>query len=242
MGIAYTKLENLKVKIFADGADKNGMLEMASKPFIKGLTTNPTLMKKAGISDFKAFALDILKEISDKPISFEVFSDDFPEMERQAYEIAGWGNNVYVKIPITNTKQEGAYELIGRLAKNKVKLNVTAMMTLDQVRGVVEKLNPDVPSYVSVFAGRIADTGRDPVPLMTKAVEILKINPLSELIWASPRELLNIFQADIIGCHVITVTNDMLKKLDLVGKDLDDYSLDTVKMFYNDAKSAGFTI
>jgi len=242
MGIAYSKLENLKVKIFADGADKNGMLEMASKPFIKGLTTNPTLMKKAGISDFKAFALDILKEISDKPISFEVFSDDFPEMERQAYEIAGWGNNVYVKIPITNTKQEGVYELIGRLAKNKVKLNVTAMMTLDQVRGVVEKLNPDVPSYVSVFAGRIADTGRDPVPLMTKAVEILKINPLSELIWASPRELLNIFQADIIGCHVITVTNDMLKKLDLVGKDLDDYSLDTVKMFYNDAKSAGFTI
>jgi len=242
MGIAYSKLENLKVKIFADGADKNGMLEMASKPFIKGLTTNPTLMKKAGISDFKAFALDILKEISDKPISFEVFSDDFPEMERQAYEIAGWGNNVYVKIPITNTKQEGAYELIGRLAKNKVKLNVTAMMTLDQVRGVVEKLNPDVPSYVSVFAGRIADTGRDPVPLMTKAVEILKINPLSELIWASPRELLNIFQADIIGCHIITVTNDMLKKLDLVGKDLDDYSLDTVKMFYNDAKSAGFTI
>ena len=242
MGIAYSKLENLKVKIFADGADKNGMLEMASKPFIKGLTTNPTLMKKAGISDFKAFALDILKEISDKPISFEVFSDDFPEMERQAYEIAGWGNNVYVKIPITNTKQEGVYELIGRLAKNKVKLNVTAMMTLDQVRGVVEKLNPDVPSYVSVFAGRIADTGRDPVPLMTKAVEILKINPLSELIWASPRELLNIFQADIIGCHIITVTNDMLKKLDLVGKDLDDYSLDTVKMFYNDAKSAGFTI
>ena len=163
-------------------------------------------------------------------------------MEKQADEIAGWGDNVYVKIPITNTKREGAYDLIGRLAAKKIKLNVTAIMTLDQVRGVVQKLNPKVPSYVSVFAGRIADTGRDPIPLMTECVEVMKSNPLSELIWASPRELLNIFQADAIGCHVITVTNDVLKKLEIVGKNLDDYSLDTVKMFYHDAVSAGFSI
>ena len=242
MDKTYTKIADLRVKIFADGADKAGMLDMAAKPFIKGLTTNPTLMKKAGITNYKAFALEILRDIPDKPISFEVFSDDFLEMEKQANEIAGWGENVYVKIPITNTKREGAYDLIGRLAKKKVKLNVTAIMTLEQVQGVIEKLNPGIPSYVSVFAGRIADTGRDPVPIMSEAVSILKSNPLSELIWASPRELLNIFQADAIGCQVITVTNDLLKKLDLVGKDLDDYSLDTVKMFYDDATSAGFSI
>lgn len=242
MNPTYKKVQDLKVKIFADGADKAGMLEMASKSFIKGLTTNPTLMKKAGISNYKTFALEILKEIPNKPISFEVFSDDFSEMEKQADEIAAWGDNVYVKIPITNTKSEGAYDLIGRLAAKNVKLNVTAMMTLDQVRGVLANLNPAVPSYISIFAGRIADTGRDPLPLMTEAVAVLKINPLAELIWASPRELLNIFQADAIGCHIITVTNDVLKKLDLVGKDLEEYSLDTVKMFYNDAKTAGFTI
>lgn len=236
------RVADLTVKIFADGADKTGMLEMASKSFIKGLTTNPTLMKKAGISNYKAFAQEILLEIKDKPISFEVFSDDFSEMEKQADEIAGWGENVYVKIPITNTKREGAYELIGRLASRNIKLNVTAIMTLDQVRGVVEKLNTKVPSYISVFAGRIADTGRDPIPFMTECVEVMKSNPLSELIWASPRELLNIFQADAIGCHVITVTNDVLKKLEIVGKNLDDYSLDTVKMFYHDAVSAGFSI
>jgi transaldolase len=236
------RISELKVKIFADGADKTGMLEMAAKPYIQGLTTNPTLMKKAGITDYKAFALEVLKEITAKPISFEVFSDDFSEMERQAHDIASWGENVYVKIPITNTKREGAYDLIGLLAGKKIKLNVTAVMTVEQVHGIVEHLNPAVPSYISIFAGRIADTGRDPIPLMTEAVEIMKKNSLSELIWASPRELLNIYQAEAIGCHVITVTNDVLKKLDLIGKDLDEYSLDTVKMFYKDAVSAGFHI
>ena len=236
------KVEELKVKIFADGADKAGMFEMYEKPFVKGLTTNPTLMKKAGITDYRAFCKDILMSINDKPLSFEVFSDDFAEMERQALEIASWGDNVYVKIPITNTKQETCYALVEKLAKQKVKLNVTALMTLDQVRNVVAVLDPNIPSYVSVFAGRIADTGYDPVPLMTTAVQILKTAPAAELIWASPRELLNIFQADEIGCHVITVTNDILKKLSLVGYDLNEYSLDTVKMFYNDAVAAGFKL
>lgn len=235
-------IAELRVKIFADGADKAGMLEMAAKPLIKGLTTNPTLMRKAGISDYKAFALDILKQITDKPISFEVFSDDFKEMERQAMQIAGWADNVYVKIPVTNTKREPAYALIRALSYQGVKLNVTAIMTVDQVREVVGNLSPAVPSYISVFAGRVADTGRDPVPHMKAAVELLRGMPQTELIWASPRELLNIFQADAIGCHIITVTNDVLKKLDLVGKDLDDYSLETVKMFYSDATSAGFAI
>lgn len=236
------KVEDLKVKIFADGADKAGMLEMYKKPFIKGLTTNPTLMKKAGIADYREFCKDILTSINDKPLSFEVFSDDFAEMERQALEIASWGNNVYVKIPITNTKQEPCYSLVKKLASQKVKLNVTALMTLDQVRNVVASLDPTIPSYVSVFAGRIADTGYDPVPMMSAAVEILKKVPAAELIWASPRELLNIFQADEIGCHVITVTNDILKKLSLVGYDLNEYSLDTVKMFYADAVAAGFKL
>jgi transaldolase len=242
MNSSYKTVADLKVKIFADGADKAGMLEMSAKPFIQGLTTNPTLMRKAGIVDYKAFALDILSEIKDKPISFEVFSDDFDEMEIQANEIASWGNNVNVKIPITNTKSKGAYELIGRLAKKGIKLNITAIMTLEQVEGVIAQLNPEISSYVSIFAGRIADTGRDPLPLMEKAVSLLKSNPKAELIWASPRELLNIFQADSIGCQVITVTNDVLKKLELVGKDLNEYSLETVKMFYNDASSAGFKI
>ena len=236
------KVNELKVKIFADGADKAGMLEMYEKPFVKGLTTNPTLMKKAGITDYRAFCKDILTSINDKPLSFEVFSDDFSEMERQALEIASWGDNVYVKIPITNTKQETCYALVEKLANQKVKLNVTALMTLDQVRNVVAALDPNIPSYVSVFAGRIADTGYDPVPLMTTAVEILKTAPAAELIWASPRELLNIFQADEIGCHVITVTNDILRKLSLVGYDLNEYSLDTVKMFYADAVAAGFKL
>jgi transaldolase len=236
------KVEELKVKIFADGADKAGMIEMYKKPFVKGLTTNPTLMNKAGITDYRAFCKDILTLINDKPVSFEVFSDDFLEMERQALEIASWGDNVYVKIPITNTKQETCYALIEKLSNKKVKLNVTALMTLDQVRNVVTALDPHVASYVSVFAGRIADTGYDPVPLMTNAVEILKVAPAAELIWASPRELLNIFQADAIGCHVITVTNDILKKLSLVGYNLNDYSLDTVKMFYRDAVAAGFKL
>jgi transaldolase len=235
-------ISDLQVKIFADGADRAGMLEMHAKPYIKGLTTNPTLMKKAGIADYSAFCKDILSEIRDKPISFEVFCDDFPEMERQAMEIASWGGNVYVKIPITNTLRQSACELVRTLSARGVKLNVTALMTLTQVREVAAALDPQVPSYVSVFAGRVADTGRDPVPMMAAAVELLRPLPLSELIWASPRELLNIFQADAIGCHVITVTNDILKKLQLVGFDLDEYSLDTVKMFRQDALAAGFTL
>jgi len=236
------KIEELKVKIFADGADKAGMLEMYAKPFIKGLTTNPTLMNKAGITDYRAFAKDILSVIKDKPISFEVFSDGFKEMERQALEIASWGDNVYVKIPVTNTKRETSYNLVKRLVSRKVKLNVTAVMTLAQVREIAAALGGDVPGYVSVFAGRIADTGRDPLPLMADAVKFLKAAPKAELIWASPRELLNIFQADAIGCQVITVTHDILKKLSLVGYDLGEYSLDTVKMFYKDALAAKYKI
>jgi transaldolase len=236
------KAAKMKIKIFADGADKKGMLEMYQKPFIKGFTTNPTLMRKANIKDYKAFALDIIKAIPDRPISLEVFSDDFKEMERQALEIASWGNNVNVKIPITNTEQKSSYDLISRLIKARVKLNITAMMTLEQVKAVASAVKGGPTCFVSVFAGRIADTGRDPVPLMTKAVELLRPAPNAELIWASPRELLNIFQADIIGCHIITVTNDILNKLSLVDRDLSEFSLDTVKMFYNDAKASGFSI
>ena len=235
-------IANLQVKIFADGADKNGMLEMANRDHIKGLTTNPTLMAKAGIKDYKAFALDILKEIKSKPISFEVFSDDFKEMEDQALEIASWGSNVYAKIPITNTKRQVSYDLIHNLSSKGVKVNVTAIMTLDQVTKSVEALDSSIAAYISVFAGRIADTGLDPLPLMQKAVNILSSKPKSELIWASPRELLNIFHANSIGCQVITVTNDILKKLEFVGRDLDDYSLETVKMFYDDGKKAGLII
>jgi transaldolase len=236
------KINNLKVKIFADGADKNKMLEMYSKYFIKGLTTNPTLMNKAGIKDYKAFCLDILSEIKDKPISFEVFSDDFDDMERQALEIASWGSNVYVKIPIMNTKRTPSYSSVKKLSEEKVKLNITALMTFNQVQEVSKVLNPKVPSYVSIFAGRIADTGVDPIPLMMQSLNILKALPLTELIWASPRELLNIFQADQIGCHIITVTQDILKKLDMVDYDLNEYSLDTVKMFFNDAVVAGYKL
>ena len=236
------KIEELNVKIFADGADKEKMLEMYYKPFIKGLTTNPTLMRKAGITDYEYFAKDILAEIRDKPLSLEVFSDDFSEMERQALKISEWGSNVYVKIPVTNTKAESSSSLIRRLSDSGVKVNITALTTLTQVREAVESLNPEVPSYVSVFAGRIADTGRDPIPLMAEAVDILRETPQAELIWASPRELLNVFQADAIGCQVITVTDDILKKLELVGYNLDKYSLDTVKMFYNDALQAAYSI
>jgi transaldolase len=241
-GSAPPDISRLRVKIFADGADKAGMLEMAAKPHIAGLTTNPTLMRKAGISDYRAFAREVIALIPDKPISFEVFSDDFAEMERQAHEIRSWGENVYVKIPVTNTRAEPAYELVRRLAAAGVKQNVTALMTLRQAHEASEALGGNAPAYLSVFAGRIADTGRDPVPIMARAVHMLKPFPNQQLIWASPRELLNIFQADAIGCHVITVTNDVLKKLSLVGKDLADYSLDTVKMFHDDAKSAGFKL
>lgn len=236
------KFSDLNIKIFADGADKDSMIEMYNKDFIKGLTTNPTLMKKAGIKNYEYFAKSILEVINDKPISFEVFSDDINEMEIQAKKIAKWGENVFVKIPISNTKGNFTYNLINKLSYSGVKVNVTAIMTIDQVKNVVENLNPDVSSYISVFAGRVADTGIDPIPLMSTAVDVLKQNSNSELIWASPRELLNIFQAEGIGCHIITATNDILKKLSLVGYDLDKFSLDTVKMFYNDAKEAGYKI
>ncbi|HLL89664.1 MAG TPA: transaldolase, partial [Tepidisphaeraceae bacterium] len=216
--------------------------EMAAKPPIAGLTTNPTLMNKAGIKDYRAFAKDVLSQIKTKPISFEVFCDDFSEMERQANEIASWGDNVYAKIPVTNCAGEPAYALIRRLAKAGVKQNVTALMTLAQVRDVSAALGDGPKSNVSVFAGRVADTGRDPVPMMAAAVELLRPYPNQELIWASPRELLNVFQADQVGCHIITVTNDVLKKLSLVSKDLNEYSLETVKMFYADATAAGFKL
>lgn len=239
---ATPSVAKLKVKIFADGADRASMLEMNEKPVIQGLTTNPSLMRKAGVTDYEAFARDILGVIKKKPISFEVFSDEFDEMERQAMKIASWGENVYVKIPVMNTKTQSACPLIKQLAARGVKLNVTAMMTAMQVREVVANLDPSVPSYVSVFAGRIADTGRHPLPVMKESVAIAARNPLCEVIWASPRELVNVFEADSIGCQVITVTPDIIKKLSLVGYDLDAYSLDTVKTFYKDAVEAGFKI
>lgn len=232
----------LKTKIFADGADKAGMLEMYRNPLIQGFTTNPTLMRKAGITDYEEFALDILSVIKDRPISFEVFSDDFNEMYCQALKIASWGENVYVKIPVTNTLGEPAYDLIRQLAGSGVKQNVTALMTLDQVRDVTAALAEGPSAYVSVFAGRIADTGRDPLKIMADSVALLSQHPQLELIWASPRELLNIFQADDIGCHIITVTNDLIKKLSGVGKNLHEFSLETVKMFRDDAVKAGFTL
>ena len=236
------KIEDLNVKIFSDGANKDEMLLMNSKPFIKGLTTNPSLMKKAGIKDYEFFAKDILSTIKQKPISFEVFSDDFDDMERQAMKISSWGDNVYAKIPITNTKKESSRELIKRLAKRKVKLNITAIMTFDQVKTVISVLDDSVPSIISVFAGRIADTGQYPIPLMEKCLNEIKINPKSELLWASTREFLNIIQADKMGCHIITVPNDIIKKLKLINYNLDDYSLDTVKAFYKDAVEANFKI
>jgi transaldolase len=235
-------ITDLKIKLFADGADKAAMLALYRNPMIQGFTTNPTLMRKAGIADYEVFARDILSEIRDRPISLEVFADEFDEMERQARLIASWGPNVYVKIPVTNTRREPALELIHRLSHAGIRLNITALLTLDQVRDVAAALAGGAASNVSVFAGRIADTGRDPVPLMAKAVELVSVHPGMELIWASPRELLNIFQADAIGCHIITATSDVLQKLALVGKDPDEYSLDTVKMFYSDAVKSGFKV
>ena len=235
-------LEDLHVKIFADGADRAGILELYRNPLVKGFTTNPTLMRKAGIADYAAFARDILQAVPDRPFSLEVFSDDFDEMERQAREIASWGDNVYVKIPITNTGGVPSFDLVRSLSRAGVKLNVTAMMTLEQVRDLAPYLAESPSAYVSVFAGRAADTGRDPVPLMAAAVELLRPYPTLELIWASPRELLNVFQADAIGCHIITVTHAILHKLHLVNKDLAEYSLDTVKMFYEDAQQAGYRL
>lgn len=235
-------MADLTVKLFADGADLVGMKKMYANPLIKGFTTNPTLMRKAGISEYRAFAAEVLAAIPDRPVSFEVFADEFDEMERQAYEIASWGPNVNVKIPVTNTKRQYSGHLIKRLSRAGVKLNVTAILGLEQVRQVVDCLAAETPAIVSVFAGRIADTGRDPVPIMAEAVQILKSKPKAELIWASPRELLNIFHADSIGCHIITATNDILQKLSLIGKDLEHYSLETVQMFYNDAQAAGYEI
>jgi transaldolase len=232
-----------RIKIFADGASLPSMLESARNPRIAGFTTNPTLMRKAGVTDYRAFAREVLATISDKPISFEVFADDFPEMKRQGREIATWGENVYVKIPISNTKRESAIPLIRELASAGVKLNVTAICTLEQVRETAQALKGGAPSVVSVFAGRIADTGRDPIPLMKESLGICRAaDSKIELLWASPRELLNIFQAEECGCRIITVTSDILRKLAMVGKPLDDLSLDTVKMFYNDASAAGFKL
>jgi len=232
----------MTIRIFADGAKLADMLAAYRSGTIKGFTTNPTLMRQAGVTDYRVFAQGVLANIKDMPISFEVFADDFPTMEKQAHEIVTWGDNVYVKIPVTNTKRESACGLIRDLAKDGVKLNVTAILTLDQVRDVVAALAPNVPAVVSVFAGRIADTGRDPVPLMREALKICGAKPQAELLWASPREVLNIYQADEIGCHIITVTPDLLKKLSLKGKDLSDYSLDTVAMFYRDATAAGYQL
>jgi transaldolase len=234
--------ESLTVKIYADGADLAGMVEMASKPFISGLTTNPTLMRKAGITDYIKFAKEVLGEIQTKPISFEIFSDELEEMKRQGEKIASWGENVYVKVPITNTSGESTKPVVQFLAGIGVKVNVTALMTSAQVMDILEALHPDVESCISVFAGRIADTGRDPIPTLKECIVALSKNQKSELIWASPRELLNIFQANDIGCHIITATTDILKKLELVGHDLTVYSLETVRMFHSDAKESGYIV
>jgi transaldolase len=239
---AMKKVSDLKVKIFGDGADLAGMLELARHSYIKGFTTNPTLMRKAGVPDYEDFAAKVLGHIKDRPVSFEVFADDDETMELQAKHIAGWAKNVYVKIPVTNTKREPMYRLIQKLSHEGIQVNATAMTTLGQVREVARVLRGGAPSNASVFAGRVADTGRDPVPMMREALDILQESPQTELIWASPRELLNIFQADEIGCHIITATNDILAKLQLVGKDLAEFSLETVQMFHNAAVKAGYTL
>ncbi|MEK7641182.1 MAG: transaldolase [Patescibacteria group bacterium] len=236
------KVHDLNIQIYADGAEKDGMLELAQKPYIKGFTTNPTLMRKAGVTDYVKFAKEIVAAIPDKPISFEVFSDDFKEMERQAKIIASWGKNVYVKIPITNTKRESAVPLIAKLVAQGIKVNATAILTVKQVEQVAKVLSKNVPSIVSVFAGRIADTGHNPVHYMKKAKQILASNPKAELLWASPRELWNIYQAAKVGCHIVTVPHDILKKSEKIGYDLDELSLDTVKMFYDDGQKVGYTL
>ena len=236
-------LVNLPIKIFADGADREGIIALYKKPYVQGLTTNPTLMKKAGITDYEAFARSVLEVVTDKPISFEVFSDDFPDMRRQALKIRDWQENVYAKIPITNTKRESAIPLIKELAAEGVKLNVTALLTRAQVQGVAEALNPEVASGVSDVAGRIADTGVDPLPIMRDSLDLLRANAKAELLWASVREVLNIFQAAATGCHIVTVTHDIISKASKMGgMDLEDLSLDTVNMFYQDALAAGFKL
>jgi transaldolase len=235
-----TDLKDLK--IFADGADRDAILELRKNPLIRGFTTNPTLMRAAGVDDYESFALDVVGLVGDLPISFEVFSDDVSEMEVQAHKIASWGDNIFVKIPITNTEAVSTGPLLRRLSSDGIKCNVTALMTVAQVERTIDDLAPDVPAFVSVFAGRVADTGRDPVPLMTEALHVLDSAPNVELIWASPRELLNIVQAAQIGCHVITVTPDILKKMPTLGRDLDEFSLDTVRMFRRDAEAAGYSL
>ena len=233
---------SLTVKVFADGADKASMLELYRNPSIQGFTTNPTLMRRAGIADYERFARDILAVISDRPISFEVCSDDHDEMARQARQIASWGREVFVKIPVTNTRGESSVPLIRRLAQDQIKMNVTALTTLEQVRPVAEALAGAPAANISVFAGRIADTGRDPVPIMAAAVTLLAAYPNTQLIWASPREVLNVVQADQIGCHIITATEDILRKLPTLGKDLNELSLETVRMFHEDAVKAGYVL
>jgi transaldolase len=234
--------KDLRIKIYADGADRNGMLEMYKQPYISGFTTNPTLMRQAGVADYKTFALEMLQEIRDKPISFEVFADDFVNMERQALEIASWGDNVFVKIPVTNTSGVSMAPLVGRLSAAGVKLNVTAMFTLEQVDAMLAVLKPGTPAILSLFAGRIADAGQDPVPIMSDAVRRAKSKPDVEILWASPREILNLIQADACGCHIITMTNGLLSKLSGIGKSLTEFSLETVQMFHRDARVAGYQI
>lgn len=237
-----TALKDLRVRIFADGADVRDIRALAGNPLIKGFTTNPTLMRRAGVADYRAFGREIVPVLGRRPISFEVLSDDFTVMERQAWEIASWGDNVFVKIPVTNTRGESSSTLVGRLVKAGVRVNVTAVMTLEQVERAAEALAGTQPAFVSVFAGRIADTGRDPIPLMRKAVQLLSGYRGVELIWASPREVLNIFHADAVGCHVITATVDILTKLSSVGKDLEQFSRETVHMFHDDARAAGYVL
>lgn len=236
------RLKQLRIKLFADGADFDSIVALAANPIIRGFTTNPTLARNAGVRNYEEFGRKVLAAVPNRPVSLEVFADDFVGMIRQARAIAGWGKNVNVKIPVTNTNREFSGEVVRQLSAEGIVVNVTAITTVDQVRRVAENLSPDAPAIVSVFAGRVADTGVDPVPMMAEAVKILQQRPKAELLWASPRELLNVFQADAVGCHIITATKDVLTKLSLVGKDLDDYSLETVRMFRRDAIAAGFEI
>lgn len=236
------RLNEMKIKIFSDGADIDSIIDTYQKGIAKGFTTNPTLMAKAGITNYLAFAKEVLKVVTDLPVSFEVFSDEFDEMRYQAHKINDLGPNVYVKIPVTNTKRQSAAPLIKELHAQGIKLNITAILSLRQVQEVYDALNPDVSAFVSVFAGRIADTGRDPLPLMKQSLELLRPKPAAELLWASPREVFNLMQAELMGCPIITITPDLLAKAAKFGMDLEDLSLDTVKMFYNDATKSGFKI
>jgi transaldolase len=235
-------LDRLSTRIFADGADLDGILKLAADERISGFTTNPTLMWKAGLTDYAEFAKRLLESITDKPISFEVFADDADEMRRQAQMISGWGQNVYVKIPVTTTSGESMVPLVNELSESGVKVNVTALFTTAQVELVTAAVRDGAPSYLSVFAGRIADAGIDPIPIMARSVDIMVDAPGAELIWASPREVLNVVQADSVGCHIITMTGNLLDKLDMLGKDLEQFSLETVRMFHRDAVTAGFTL